>query len=558
MKPLWLLCIVARASSHHHRASQHIALEAQIDKLVAQPTISDENNDKMSRSLRSLITRTFEEIDSTEFECHAEHEASRAHLLALKSDLAALRQDAARQRSFFLNARAQLFSAKERMPVLENRRHEVEQECSRAKQRSEAELDVLTHHVLMMEAVMRQVQCNKTVSFLQARVLRQVTRCNDGTVTLASPAGDVKVQTTHALVKDANYARPLKCVTSRLNCYKMYDLAHALAGEVADSKKDLESTTVKQSLECARELAANNAAMGDLTNTVFEAQTALARATSEMNVGEAEMGKKEQERRFEQKEFDASRKTCKEKLDMMRYTDLCVYRKLRKKLAESAGVPLPTDCEVGAWVVNGRCSQSCGGGTGTLSREIIISSQGLGAPCPTLHWERQCKMDPCPQECEVAEWTGWSTCSTDCGGGVQQRTRDLLVEARHGATACLTTQSQICNTSSCSRDCVLSHWSGWLPCSRACGGGTRARKRRVIFFVPAKGTMRVRKVARGDGKCPKATDPLRWQSETCNRQACAKFVKPVCAAPYDVVIVVDASLGVVPMHSTRSSAWRPT
>jgi len=70
-----------------------------------------------------------------------------------------------------------------------------------------------------------------------------------------------------------------------------------------------------------------------------------------------------------------------------------------------------------------------------------------------------------PIDCQLGPWSGWSTCSADCGGGTQTRSRSVEVAAQHGGKACgATTESRSCNES----PCVV---QGSLP-SFVCSGNT--------------------------------------------------------------------------------------
>ena len=52
-------------------------------------------------------------------------------------------------------------------------------------------------------------------------------------------------------------------------------------------------------------------------------------------------------------------------------------------------------------------------------------------------------------DCELSEWGDWEPCSSKCGGGSQNRTRNISIAA-HGRHSCeLTVESQPCNTDQC-------------------------------------------------------------------------------------------------------------
>lgn len=39
-------------------------------------------------------------------------------------------------------------------------------------------------------------------------------------------------------------------------------------------------------------------------------------------------------------------------------------------------------------------------------------------------------------DCELSAWSEWSTCSAECDGGEQKRTRHVAVKARFGGKPC--------------------------------------------------------------------------------------------------------------------------
>ena len=55
-------------------------------------------------------------------------------------------------------------------------------------------------------------------------------------------------------------------------------------------------------------------------------------------------------------------------------------------------------------------------------------------------------------DCVWSDWTPeWTTCSKDCGGGSQSKTRSKSVVADHGGQECTgdTEKVQACNTTEC-------------------------------------------------------------------------------------------------------------
>lgn len=171
--------------------------------------------------------------------------------------------------------------------------------------------------------------------------------------------------------------------------------------------------------------------------------------------------------------------------------------------------PCRVDCVVGAWGAWDRCSRDCGGGTQQRSRYIEVQPQSGGTVCPTnLIETRMCNLQPCPQECVLAPWGEWSACSATCGGGIQTRSRAILVPSSGTASPCppaeQLSETLHCNTHACPVDCIVGLWSDWSNCSRTCGSGERVRTRPVTTAP-----------AFGGAACPQTVEYL-----ACNDQPC--------------------------------------
>eukprot|EP00929_Paragymnodinium_shiwhaense_P046780 TRINITY_DN237_c0_g2_i2.p1 TRINITY_DN237_c0_g2~~TRINITY_DN237_c0_g2_i2.p1 ORF type:complete len:1617 (-),score=410.89 TRINITY_DN237_c0_g2_i2:304-5154(-) len=206
------------------------------------------------------------------------------------------------------------------------------------------------------------------------------------------------------------------------------------------------------------------------------------------------------------------------------------------------GTTAPVDCKLGAWGSFTECSRTCGGGWHTKMRRVLSVASGGGKACTgVLRRTEPCNVQPCEKkvdckfgpwgvwdgcnsahpmqkfrtrsvqessqggglpchdslqetlgcpspdkkvDCQISEWTAWSKCDKDCGGGQQTRKRSLTLPPRNGGM-CNFLQGlhavQACNTQPCKRnpedDCHFHDWGAWTPCTSTCGHGQQTRKR---------------------------------------------------------------------------------
>jgi len=231
--------------------------------------------------------------------------------------------------------------------------------------------------------------------------------------------------------------------------------------------------------------------------------------------------------------------------------EICALNKIRgevfNKLKGHKDPAFFKDCRTSDWVDQAPgCSATCGGGQKTMTRTITVYPVG-GAQCPPVEQVVACNSQKCPIDCKVADWQGWSTCSSECGGGVKDRNRAVLVAPEFGGNACGdTSETEVCNSQSCDKDCELADWTAWGECSKECGGGKAQRAR----IVEAKQT--------GSGTCAGIDSNERLQFQACNTMSCAeKFQLPKdtilkCKAEVDIILVLDGS------GSIRKKGWIET
>ncbi|XP_035215194.1 thrombospondin type-1 domain-containing protein 7A-like, partial [Stegodyphus dumicola] len=130
--------------------------------------------------------------------------------------------------------------------------------------------------------------------------------------------------------------------------------------------------------------------------------------------------------------------------------------------------------------VNGRIVRhACGEGYRYKAGVQMNSKLGIG---PGLEKDF-CWVD-CPIDCQMSEWSEWSTCDVPCGKGFRERRRQVVVPANQLGRPCLGTVDKMeIQRDVCYIPCSDFKWSvkGWSHCklddneSSGCGNGTRYR-----------------------------------------------------------------------------------
>jgi hypothetical protein len=231
---------------------------------------------------------------------------------------------------------------------------------------------------------------------------------------------------------------------------------------------------------------------------------------------------------------------------------------LRSERASALPGVLLTDCEVSRWRATGSCSKECMGGTQQVTREVL-RHPNAGILCPKLISSVACNTQRCPVACQLGAWSAWSPCSAKCNGGYRIRNRTITTSAAHDADllqvqenpapgasvpvpasamvaafdaadklACgLAQEVETCNPQACGDVCVYGEWGLWGACTKACGGGTRLRRRKKIPV---------------DESLAAVCDGYDTELGTCKEQLCPPSDKPrMCNAKMDIVFLIDTS-----------------
>ncbi|KAI1237370.1 Thrombospondin type-1 domain-containing protein 7B, partial [Lamprotornis superbus] len=185
-------------------------------------------------------------------------------------------------------------------------------------------------------------------------------------------------------------------------------------------------------------------------------------------------------------------------------------------------LPCLAECAVSSWSPWGPClPESCqhrhgGRGFRMRQRQVMVDPVGTLAGCPHLVESLPCEDARC-HEWVVSE----GSCVTDrgkCGPG--HRVLKAVCTSRKGEEV----PHHLCSELShpevvacevpCARDCVVSEWSPWSPCSHSCSSrnaeGTQSRSRSILA-LPAEG-----------GKtCP--PERALQEQRACNEHPCVHF-----------------------------------
>merc|ERR1719238_1898067 len=321
------------------------------------------------------------------------------------------------------------------------------------------------------------------------------------------------------------------------NCGKLEDKFMEIAGEVDSDITVYKLHLEKRKGECKAQMENYESQIDDIRSRLDAWQTALAEATTRgIQAAEGERLKQ-----LQYTELDVQHKEtieeCETNLKNLE-SERCALDKIRGELYKMSAVPkFIQDCAVSPWAY-GDCSKECmesdtdTAGIMNLTREVTDAAE-LGAGCPPLKLTQVCNKIRCPIDCIQSEWSEWSACSSQCGGGVRERIRSIKRVARYKGDPCgPASETETCNPQNCDKDCILAPWSKIqeVECSKACGGGTKISTRGVFIE------------AIGQGDCPEPLSPERFRERECNEQQCEpKGVTLMCDSRVDVVILLDGS-----------------
>jgi hypothetical protein len=185
------------------------------------------------------------------------------------------------------------------------------------------------------------------------------------------------------------------------------------------------------------------------------------------------------------------------------------------------------DTDSNGWT---ECTKTCGGGSQSRTRTVKIQRQYGGEECGDPVEQRSCSRTPCAVDCVVSDpnWNEtaneWSECSVSCGGGLKFKHRSIMRSPAYNGTSCpALRKSAVCEDSPCPEDCTVTDWNGWSQCTKSCGGGTQT-KRRYITNAGSLGGKDCPELSEwrtcGQQSCSKISDHF-YNMDTCAHVSCS-------------------------------------
>ena len=104
------------------------------------------------------------------------------------------------------------------------------------------------------------------------------------------------------------------------------------------------------------------------------------------------------------------------------------------------GIPPTLNIQLKAWINKGRLN---------LKKSCSNNKSACKVTCKATIRDILYKY-PRPRDCVVSKWENWSPCTKPCGGGTQEQNRTILYPDKYGGKPCpVLTNKRVCNTDAC-------------------------------------------------------------------------------------------------------------
>jgi len=212
-------------------------------------------------------------------------------------------------------------------------------------------------------------------------------------------------------------------------CEAFGDMMVTFLGNIEDSMDDLRERAQLEEDHCSHSLETYDGQIREMKQWADDTNVMFANAAAESEDLEKDRKTKRELLRDLHEKVDSKLGECGRQIETAE-SMMCGAKKLREELKTIEAKTTEAfvgDCEVTEWI-RGPCSAPCAGGTQTLTREII-SAPKTNPKCPALKMDRKCNEKACATDCVMDKWEEWSECSRACGGGAKARHRSVIQEA---------------------------------------------------------------------------------------------------------------------------------
>jgi len=556
---------------------------------AAAPTFTEEAMAKARGILNHMIEQAYAELDNTLIECKAFENMNRMSFGQVRTDLNRMGAEMAETEEHISENLNCMFTQDGQYKTVSQSLNEAQTSYERVRAQNQEELRTRKNDLAVFDAILDLTKCT---SLLLLQKSRSNTSSSNVRVCGSDAGFDLEFVDMHVQRRlktmmtpraksamDAALGRSFgklatafvqvgtpkptavreeppqstqwkKCTNGSPDCGLLHDTMAVQWGKFKDLVDELEAEMDRDKDAWTAFRADLNEQLDVVAGLKGDCQTKFDAATGKKNMITTESEEKSVQMRELTVDYEHQMGICHSRVAELMYTDVCAARKVRNEVLSSSKESPPekiSDCEVSNWVgeeCSVQCDNSCPhkiggkldpygcGGTKTLRRSVVISANKYGVKCPQLKRDTRCGQYKCPVDCKMSEWSGWSKCTKECGGGARQRTRSVLQKPNHGGRVCDTpVEAEACGTGSCDRDCALGEWTEWSFCSMACNPGTmpgfQERVRKVVLPI------------RGNGMCPAEWSAKRLERQTCNPQPC--HGDEICVAKQDLIIALDAS-----------------
>jgi len=523
--------------------------------------------------LNKMTFETQVALEAEEVRCETYNETTLGELTQMRTAVRTFNAKAAEARGQVVRAQSEIAVLSTNLVTTKENFETHKKECEDDLNTLNGELTVVLADIVVMGNILELTDCNQALLLVQCR------HCNDAIMIQHSPIqkmlGRLESPVARQYIQDTvaeTYAeahgkaflqmgslpvgglpvggvnvsdvpqpvQPFDCqpnnkcsLSTSPNCQKLKDKFLNVQGGIVDKRDELEGMIRAKQQFCNKQNLAFTAQIDGLNERLGEERTNLAVGTENQNQAETGSHQKSQQHEETSAEYMNSMQECCTTQNNAK-SEICALEKIRGELLKMEGQNIfIVDCDTSDWS-EGQCSKTCGLGEMLKTRTVITQPENGGVECPALEETVSCNPQVCPVDCAVKDWSGWSSCSAECGGGVLQRSRPMRVEPEHDGEPCPPLDEEVgCNIQSCDGNCILSDWLEWSSCSKYCGTGSQGRTRNIL------------EPARGGGECSDAASDERQEFKDCNTYACEMAFPGQevlqCDSNVDIVIVMDGS-----------------